>query len=414
MHNKLFVFICAALCSLSVSAVHAAELTALLPKSAAGFETEREPRLRTLTSGAERAMLSYYGEPGSLRLWITDVGAVAPDVVQGFQSRVAAGDLERHEWQGLPLFTETTKMRRDQFLDAFLPAGRLVVWLRLTRDNEKGDLSADDVMPVLEVLGAETLRSYGTGTEPLRVLYDPFARVEPQPPVDAATLASFLPAEAAGTPRGEVEQKASGYGKKARAMATAGYGDGAAIIIVDQGGIPTGLLPLLREAVHKGTLAEDTLASQPLFVRIGPGDLPRGIEVPGALVVTEERFLVMADTPGDEPQTAQSRALAAAVDLKGLAALRKSLVDRDTFRERFRTCEPANFVTAPAYNAGYRYEILGPVDGGCQVRGQYTRTPNSDLVGPTMTCTWDNRRPFDEVMKNIDACEGPLRQQMAH
>lgn len=416
-YNKLVIFIFMTLCALSFPSAHAGELTRLLPEAPAGFESAREPRMRTLTSGAERAMLSYFKDnrprpPGGLRLWITDVGAMAPDVLQGFQSRVTAGKLERYEWQGLPLFTERVEMRNDQYLDAFLPAGRLVVWLRVTRDNDEGELDVGDIKPVLADIGAEALRTYGDGTEPPRVLYDPFARVEPQPPLDAATLASFLPAEAGGAARDDVRQKASGYGKKARAMASATYGDGAAITIVDRGGIPTGLLPLLRDAVRKGTLDETRLAGQPLFVRTGPGELPRGIDVPGALVVTGERFLVQVETPGDEPEPAQARALAAAVDLRGLVALRKSLVDRDTFRERFSACEPANVVTAPAYNAGYRYEILGPVDGGCQVRGQYTLSPNSALVGPTMTCLWDNSRPFDEVVDNIDACDGPLRQQL--
>ncbi|MFO7550509.1 MAG: hypothetical protein R6W80_03815 [Haliea sp.] len=409
MYHKLLVFVCVALCSLSVSAVHAAELSALLPKSAAGFETEREPRQRTLTSGAERVTLSYNAGPRRLRLEITDIGDLAPEVLQGLQSRVAAGELERHEWQGLSLFTETVAMGRDKFIDAFLPTGRLVVSLRL-KDHEGNAVSVGDIKPALDALSTEQLRSYETGTRPPRVLYDPFARVEPQPPLDAATLASYLPADAGGAARGKVEQQATGYGNKASAVAVARYGEGATIVIVDQGGIPTGFLPLLRDAVRKGTLEEDTLAGQPLFIRTAAGDLPRGIEVPGALVVTEERFLVMTETPDDEPDPVQARALAAAVDLQGLAVLGASLVDRDTFRERFSACEPANVVTTPAYNAGYRYEILGPVAGGCQVRGRYTRTPNSALVGPTMTCTWDNSRPFDEVMDNIDACKGPLRQ----
>lgn len=411
MHHQLLVFICVAFCSLSVSAVNAAELTSLLPESAAGFETDREPRLRTLTSGAERATLSYSTVSRRLRLEMTDVGDLDSEVLKGLESRVAAGELERHEWQGVPLFTETVKMKRDQFIDAVLPAGRLVVSLRL-KDHEGNEVTVDDVRAALDALSAEELRSYGSGTEAPRVLYDPFARVEPQPPLGAATLASFLPAEAGGAFRGDVKQQATGYGKKATAIANASYGEGAAIIIVDQGGIPTGFLPVLREAVRKGTLEEGMLAGQPLFIRIAAGELPRGIEVPGALVVTEGRFLVITETAGDEPKPAQARALAAAVDLEELAVLGKSLVDRDTFRERFSACEPANVVIAPAYNAGYRYEILGPVDGGCQVRGEYTRTPNSALVGPTMTCSWDNSLPFDEVMENIDACEGPLRQQL--
>ncbi len=412
MRRYLLTFACAALCALTAGPLAAAELTALLPETLADFEATRDPRQQTLTSGAERAMTSYSGKPPrSLRLWITDTGDLAPDALAGLKERVKAGELTRHEWRDLPLFTKQVEMGRDQFIDAFLPVGRLVVSLRL-KDHEGGEVAVADLEPALAELDQQAFHAYAEQTDAPRVLYDPFARTEPQPPVDADTLATFLPPQAGGQARGEVQRQVHGYGKKASAAVFARYGDQAEIIIIDQGGLPPGYFPLLREGVRKGLFRESSLADQPLFTRIAHGELPVDIEVPGALAVAGERFQVQVNLPDAELQPEVAREVTGAVDLQGLAELSRRLVDRETFRARFRACEPADFITAPSYNAGYRYEILGPADGGCQVRGRYTRNPNDALVGPTMTCTWDNDQAFDKVLDKTEACEGPLREKL--
>ncbi len=269
-----------------------------------------------------------------------------------------------------------------------------------------------DLEPALRALDQQDYRTYTEQTEAPRVLYDPFARVDPQPPIDATTLATFLPPKAGGQTRGEVQKQVQGYGKKASTAVLASYGDRAVIAIIDRGGLPAGYFPLLREGVRTGLFKEATLSGQPFFTRVAPGELPVDIEVPGALAIAGERFQVQVEIRGDELQPGVAREVASAVDLQGLAELSRNLVDRETFRQRFNACEPANFIASPAYNAGYRYEILGPGEGGCRVRGRYTRNPNSSLVGPAMTCTWNQDQPFDAVVENLQACEGPLREQL--
>ncbi|QIB66921.1 hypothetical protein [Kineobactrum salinum] len=411
MYRHLFAVICIALGTLIAVPVVAADLTDLLPETLNGLEAKREPRLRSMTSGAERVTITYGGFPRSLRVWITDTGALAPEVLADFEARVQAGELSREEWQGTPLFYRHVEMKRDRFIDAYLPVGRLVAWLRL-KDSDGSEVAIADLEPALTALSLEeALRSHARQSSAPRVLYNPFAEREPQPPIDADSLASFLPQKAGGHARGEVQRQVSGYGKKANVAVFARYGEQGAIAIIDQGGLPPGYFPLLREGVRTGLFEEDRLAGQPLFTRVGPGELPVDIEVPGALAVAGERFQVQVDL-GTKLQPALAREMAGSVDLQGLAELSQSLVDRETFRERFRACEPANFVAAPAYNAGYRYEILGPADDGCRVRGRYTRSPNNALVGPTMICIWDNGQSFDAVVENTETCEGPLKQQL--
>lgn len=98
------------------------------------------------------------------------------------------------------------------------------------------------------------------------------------------------------------------------------------------------------------------------------------------------------------------------------------------FDRAFSKCTPADIQTsarAMGVDIGYRYEIVGPVEGGCRVRSEFTRNPNPDWVGEPMTCTYDNSRGFDRAARavilglnradeNPYDCEGPLFELMAH
>jgi hypothetical protein len=389
----------------------AAALDELLPVTIQEMEASREPRTRTHPSGAVQTSHRYHAERVSLRVQITDVGERAADTLRGLEQRVGTDGLNRDQWRDAPLFTRKVEMGRGAFIDAYLPLGRAVLSLRL-KDSAGGEVTVAQLKGLLEGLDTASLAANVNKSEMPRVLYDPLARVEPRPPLDAASLASFLPEQVADLRRGEIEEEVHGYGRRAVTAVTAPYGERARITIVDRGGLPAGYFPLLREGVRTGLFAESAESGVPVFTRVAPGELPVDIEVPGALAVAGERFQVQVGIVGNELRPQQARVLLAGLDLQGLQALGQRQVDQITFAERFRACKPADFIDAPAYNAGYRYEILGPVDGGCEVRGRYTRNPNTELVGPTMTCVWDNSRDFDEVVDNLEACRGPLRERL--
>lgn len=410
MRNFLLILIWATCVGMPAVAVSASELSQLLPTTIDGFEPPREPRTRSHPSGAEQTSTSYYAIPRSLRVQITDVGERARETLAGLRQRAEAAELTRDQWRDTPLFVHKVEMGRGVFMDAFVPMGRLVLSLRL-KDSDGGTVTLDQLKAVLNSFDVTRMKAYADNTDAPRVLYDPLAQVKPRPPMDADTLAGYLPQEVTGLSRGDVKEQVHGRGRKATTAVFAPYGDSALVAIIDQGGLPAGYFPLLREGVRMGLFEETAQAEQPVFIRVAAGELPVDIEVPAALAVAG-RFQVQVEIKGESLQPQLAQRIVTAVNLRGLRDLSQRLVDRATFAQHFRACEPADFIESPAYNAGYRYEILGPSEHGCQVRGRYTRNPNGELVGPTMTCIWDNTRPFDEVVENADACRGPLLEHL--
>lgn len=86
--------------------------------------------------------------------------------------------------------------------------------------------------------------------------------------------------------------------------------------------------------------------------------------------------------------------------------------DKACFEAAFAGCTPATVTIRATPALAYHMEILGPQDGTCSVRSQFADNPNPDFVGPEMICRWDNDRPFDDVVREVSACEGGLVDMM--
>lgn len=86
--------------------------------------------------------------------------------------------------------------------------------------------------------------------------------------------------------------------------------------------------------------------------------------------------------------------------------------DQDCFEAAFAACTPATVTISASPALRYHFEILGPQDETCRVRAQFLDNPNPDFVGPVMTCGWDNAQAFDDVVRDLSACQGELVDMM--
>lgn len=86
--------------------------------------------------------------------------------------------------------------------------------------------------------------------------------------------------------------------------------------------------------------------------------------------------------------------------------------DQACFEAAFSACTPATVTISATPALRYHFEILGPQDGTCRVRSQFLDNPNPDFVGPTMICSWDNSQAFDDVVRDVSACQGGLLDMM--
>lgn len=133
----------------------------------------------------------------------------------------------------------------------------------------------------------------------------------------------------------------------------------------------------------------------------------------GDLETNQVRILSWPPAPDAAPPAEES---AGGADAGGSAATGEARMcgtDQDCFENAFAACEPGATVTirgTPAIH--YRFEILGPEDEACAVTAGFTENPNPDFVGPSMVCRWDNAQAFDDVVRDLSACEGELVEMM--
>lgn len=85
----------------------------------------------------------------------------------------------------------------------------------------------------------------------------------------------------------------------------------------------------------------------------------------------------------------------------------------DCFEEKFRQCEPATVNLELMQNVAYKYEIIGPEEGSCEVKSQFIKNPNPEWIGKKMTCLYDNTQPFDKAVQDRSRCQGPLHTLMS-
>lgn len=89
--------------------------------------------------------------------------------------------------------------------------------------------------------------------------------------------------------------------------------------------------------------------------------------------------------------------------------------DSKCFEAKFVACDEGTY-TADQGTAAISYDILGANDGGCLISVVYTKNPNEDWEGKSMTCTFDNTQKFQTTfqaefslaMKGEGSCTGDL------
>lgn len=76
-----------------------------------------------------------------------------------------------------------------------------------------------------------------------------------------------------------------------------------------------------------------------------------------------------------------------------------------TFSEQVARCEPADLTTDQAMGAQGKYQVEGPDGGECRVSFTFTRNPNSDLVGRSLSFVVDPEQPVSSQLRDgVSAC----------
>lgn len=76
-----------------------------------------------------------------------------------------------------------------------------------------------------------------------------------------------------------------------------------------------------------------------------------------------------------------------------------------TFSEQVARCEPAGLTTDQALGAQGRYQVQGPDGDGCRVSFTFTRNPNADLVGRSLSFVVDPEQPVTSQLRDgVTAC----------
>ncbi len=78
---------------------------------------------------------------------------------------------------------------------------------------------------------------------------------------------------------------------------------------------------------------------------------------------------------------------------------------QECFEAAFAACTPASFRTPKMLGARARYEVIGPVEGGCRVSLLFESNPNPQWVGKALQMTVAPEAPFIESFQNgMNAC----------
>jgi len=86
-------------------------------------------------------------------------------------------------------------------------------------------------------------------------------------------------------------------------------------------------------------------------------------------------------------------------------AVATSCSDQECFEAAFAACTPASFRTPKMLGARARYEVIGPVEGGCRVSLLFESNPNPQWVGKALQMTVAPEAPFIESFQNgMNAC----------
>jgi hypothetical protein len=84
----------------------------------------------------------------------------------------------------------------------------------------------------------------------------------------------------------------------------------------------------------------------------------------------------------------------------------------ECFGQKFAECEPAMVELRISQNLVYLYDIIGPKEGGCEVKSTAIKNPNSAWIGKEMYCLYDNQLDFDTAAKDQSRCAGELYELM--
>lgn len=87
--------------------------------------------------------------------------------------------------------------------------------------------------------------------------------------------------------------------------------------------------------------------------------------------------------------------------------------EKEAFQQAFSNCESGKSYTTGAKGfALYKYTIIEEDIDGCLVESEFLENINTEYVGITMQCVYDNTKPFLTAVKNTERCEGDLYDTM--
>ena len=78
-----------------------------------------------------------------------------------------------------------------------------------------------------------------------------------------------------------------------------------------------------------------------------------------------------------------------------------TVLNEEDLKQRFKDCKPSIYRATLSYNTLIEYEILGEAKDipGCRIKTQYIANPNREWTGKAMVCTYNNEKPFKEIIR---------------
>jgi len=388
----------------------------LLPRSLAGLDQNNEFRYRGgfkryggPTINVERYDDNVEGGPAVVAsLW--DFGHYAEEARRLIAARAIAENWEPITHHGYPGYVVNGAEPR-----LYLSVGRL----RLRLDSENGGPDSAGLRTALDGIDPDRLIRFGTLAPTLSVLHDP--ETEEAVPANPDALVNALPKSGGGftlvDQSGSYEREEFRNVTQTVAMARALYkganGSDMKIAIVDPGyagfthsmWIETASMVLTEVSRGDQTILINhggwkTFAAQVVDGRFGLTLMLRGDVSGNAFDVTED---MLFDIVGDFDLDRLAALIAGEATESGAVAT--SCSDQECFEAAFAACTPASYRTQKMLGARARYEVIGPVEGGCRVSLTFVSNPNPQWVGKALQMNLAPGAPFIESFQNgMNAC----------
>ncbi len=98
----------------------------------------------------------------------------------------------------------------------------------------------------------------------------------------------------------------------------------------------------------------------------------------------------------------------AEIEVEEYASFTSGCGSKECFEEKFTACEPETLDMTFFEGLVYRYEIIGPNQGKCEIKNLYPEHPEEAWSNKEMTCLYDNTVDFDLAIETFSGCQGEL------